>query len=154
MYLTYPVLVSVNRVKDMVSASLISLPASLVVVFAASRFGLEAVALSLFLTGPFQVYVALRFIRRHVPFTWGEMAVAVRGSALVTFYSATVPACVIVWSGTGFDLNWLQAVLAGIGALLGWLAGLRLSGHPLGPEIIHTGSAIRRVVLRPLWRLP
>jgi O-antigen/teichoic acid export membrane protein len=154
MYLTYPVLVSVCRVKDMVNASLISLPPSLLIVFAASWLGLQAVAFSLFLTGPFQVYVALRFIRRHVPFTWGEMAKSVRGSALVTLYSATVPASVIIWSGTGFDLTWPQAVLAFIGALLGWLAGLRLSGHPLGPEISHAASAIRRVVLRPLWRLP
>jgi O-antigen/teichoic acid export membrane protein len=154
MYLTYPVLVSVGRVRDMVTASLISLPPSLLIVFGASWLGLDAVALSLFLTGPFQVYVALWFIRQHVPFTWGELARAVYRSALVTLYAAAVPASVIAWSGSKFNLTLPQAAFAGAGALLGWLVGLRLSGHPLDPEIRYAGLALRRAILRPLWRLP
>ena len=48
--LTYPVLVAVGRVRDTLVSSLISLPPSLLVIFVASFFGIQAVAASALLT--------------------------------------------------------------------------------------------------------
>jgi O-antigen/teichoic acid export membrane protein len=50
--LTYPVLVAVGRVRDTLTSSLISLPPSLLVMFIASFFGVQAVAASAFLSLP------------------------------------------------------------------------------------------------------
>ena len=66
--LTYPVLVAVGSVRDALVSSLISLPPSLLVIFAASFFGVKAVAASALLTLPFQAAVAIYFIRRHLGF--------------------------------------------------------------------------------------
>lgn len=134
-FMTFPVLVSVGRVKDTLTSSLITLPASLGAGFAAAFFGLEAVAASLFLTAPFQVYVALRFVRRTVPFTWSELAAACRKSAIVTLHAAAAPGVAIALGGLRFDLSLSAMIVAGLGAAVGWLIGLKFTAHPLLREV-------------------
>ena len=153
-YLTYPVLVALGRLKDMVLVSLLTLPPSILILLGASRFGLEAAALSLLVTGPLQSLVALTVIRRHLRFGWGELARSMVPSAVVTAFTAVLPACVIAWSQGGLALTVPEAALAGAGAALGWLAGLRLARHPLEPEVRRAGLALRRVLQRPRVRLP
>lgn len=155
-FLTYPLLVAVGRVRDTLTMSLITVPASLVLLFAASFFGLEAVAASLFIAAPLQVYVALAFVRRQVRFAWGELALAVRKSAVVALAATAVPAAMVVLAGFRFDLSFPEAAIAGVGAILGWLAGLAITGHPLAGEISSAIHGIRasglerlRVRLRP-----
>ena len=148
--MTYPLLVAVGSVKDTLTASLISLPPSLAVVFFAAFLGLKAVAASLFLTAPFQVYVALRFIRRHVAFSWRDLAGALSKSALVTLCAAAVPAAVVAQAGFQFDLSNAQTLIAGTGAVLGWGAGLSATAHPLLGEIRNVMiSALRIFRKRP-----
>ena len=134
-FMTYPVLVAVGRIKDTLTASLISLPPSILLTFVAARYGLEAVAASLYLIAPLQVYVALVFIRRHVPFAWGELAVAIRKSAVVTLCTIVAPAAAVAFSGFRFDLPVPIAVAVGAGAAAGWLAGLAVTKHPLVGEL-------------------
>ena len=81
--LTYPVLVAVGRVRDTLVSSLISLPPSLLVIFAASFFGAEAVAASALLTFPLQAIVALYFVSRHLAMSPGDFYVRHRRAALL-----------------------------------------------------------------------
>jgi O-antigen/teichoic acid export membrane protein len=148
-FMTYPVLVSLGRVKDTLTASLISLPPSIAVISGAAFIGLEAVAASLFLTAPFQVYVALWFIRRQVPFRWRELLDAVRNSALVGLCAAVAPAVTVALAGFRFDLSVLAMVLAVAGAAIGWAGGLLLTGHPLLAEA--RGATRAASALRPLY---
>jgi O-antigen/teichoic acid export membrane protein len=130
-FLTYPMLVSLGHMKDVFIASLISLPPNALMILVAAKFGLHAVAASMFLTAPLQVYIALRFVRRRVPFTWGEMFAATLKSAVVTLTTALAPAAAVAYSGFRFDLSPPVTFVTGIGAIVGWFAGLRITGHPL-----------------------
>jgi O-antigen/teichoic acid export membrane protein len=132
-FLTYPMLVALGRVKDTLTASLISLPPSMALLSAAAFLGLEAVAASLFLTAPFQVYVSLRFVRRQIPFQWTELAAAARKGVVVTLCAAAAPAAAVALAGFGLSVP--AGAAAGIGAAAGWLVGLCLTDHPLLAEI-------------------
>jgi len=133
-FMTYPVLVSVGRIKDTLTASLISLPPSVAVISGAAFVGLEAVAASLFLTAPFQVYVALSFIRRRIPFAWRELAEATYKSALVALCAAVAPAVAVALAGFEFEVSVSAMVIAGVGAAIGWAVGLSMTKHPLMAE--------------------
>ena len=82
--LTYPVLVAVGRVRDTLVSSLISLPPSLLVIFVASFFGVQAVAASALLTLPFQAVVALYFVSRHLAISPADLIRATLKSGIVT----------------------------------------------------------------------
>lgn len=132
-YLTYPVLVALGRVRELAMASMIALPVSMAVLFAAAPHGLTAVALSLFLTSPLQVGVGLYFIRRHIPFAWGEFARALAPSGVVTLGAAAAPAALLAASGGRLGLVGMG--FAFVGSAAGWIAALRLARHPLDPEV-------------------
>jgi len=144
-FLTYPLLVAAGRVRDTLTMSLITVPASLALLFAASLFGLEAVAASMFLAAPLQVYVALVFIRRQVPFTWRELAAALRKSAVVALGAAAVPGAYVALAGWRFDLSVAEGVIAGTGAVLGWLVALVITKHPVMTELSGIARGIRSV---------
>ena len=129
--LTYPVLVAVGRINDTLYSSLVSLPLSLLILVPSAFLGIETLTLSFLLTLPLQMFVALVFIRRHIPFSWLELVAATRKGAMVTIISMIGPALVIVFNGAGFDMHLLNAVLAALLGLMGWFLGLWLSGHPL-----------------------
>lgn len=145
-FMTYPVLVSVGRIRDTLFATLISLPPSILLVVGAAPFGLEAVAFSLLLTAPLQMAVALYFIRRAIGLGWGEIGRAYTASALVTLGTAFVPACVIMLAPGGLELGLPWAVAAGCGAAGGWLVAIYLSGHPLLMEVRQVFEMLRFAV--------
>lgn len=150
-YLTYPVLVAVGRVRDLATASLVSLPLSMAIMLGAAHFGLTMVALSLFVTYPLQVGVGLHFVRRHVHFGWGEFARALRPSALATLGAAAAPAGLLVASGGTLGLA--QMALAIVGSAIGWLAALRLGRHPLDPEVRLAVAKLGELVARRRTRV-
>jgi O-antigen/teichoic acid export membrane protein len=148
-FLTYPSLVAVGRVRDTLATSLITLPPSAALIFGASFLGLHAVAASLFLAAPFQVYVALIFIRRQIPFSWGEFARAIAKSAVASLCAAAAPAITVAVAGFRFDISIPVAMVAGIGAIVGWMGGLALTRHPLWNEVLKvSGSALQALALR------
>ncbi|QEW23423.1 Lipopolysaccharide biosynthesis protein WzxC (plasmid) [Paracoccaceae bacterium] len=140
-YLTFPVLVSVGRMREMALVSLVALPVSMAAVLIASRFGLTAVAWSLFPANAAYVLPLLVLVQRHVGFRWGELAGVALRSAVVTSCAGMIPAAVLLAQGTGPGLA--GTALAAAGAVAGWGAGLALSGHPLGAEIARLGGAAR-----------
>lgn len=134
--LTWPMLVAVGRVRDTLTASLISLPASAAVLAAATPFGLEAVAGSMMLTAPLQALVAVVLVRRAVPFRWRELALAVRGSAIVALATAAVPLLAIALAGWQVDTIGPAGLAVVVpGAALCWLAAAVAVRHPLWTEI-------------------
>ena len=145
-FMTYPLLVSIGRVKDTLTVSLISLPPSMALIFAASFLGLGAVAATMFLAAPLQAYVALTFIRRQVPFRWRELVVATRTSAVVTMCTAATPAAAVALAGFTFETSIPVSVVTGVGAATGWVVGLKVTGNPLLAEMRganrHVASAV------------
>jgi O-antigen/teichoic acid export membrane protein len=142
-FLTYPTLVAVGRIKDTLTLSLISLPPSIVVVFAASGFGIEWVAAAQFVNGPLQVGVAMWFVRRAIGVTWVDIAGAVRASAVVALCAAVAPAAAVILAGFRFDVSIPTMFLAGAGAVLGWLGGLVLTQHRLLGELLGAATFLR-----------
>ncbi len=140
-FLTFPVLVSIGRIKDTLTASLISLPPSMAVVCAAVFLGPEALAASLFITGPLQVYVAMRVIRRHLRFSWADVMEAVARPVVITACAAVAPGGVVLVTGFRPDLPFVALMTAGLGAAAGWIVGLFATGHPLAAELHGIGRS-------------
>lgn len=154
-FLTYPVLVAVGRVRDTLVASLIVLPPSALIVSLAALHGLEAVAASLFLTGPLQMAVSLVLIRRHVPFAWRALAAVLARSAIVTLGAAAVPLAIAAAGGFSPRLDTLALAGALLGSGLGWLMALVLSRHPLVavlPPLAGIAAAVRAFLASPFRR--
>lgn len=144
--LSYPVLVSVGRVRDALMASFISLPPSLLVILGASFFGVEAVAASALLTLPFQAAVALHFIMRHLDIGWADLAKALTKSVVATALMAVgVAACAaLVEFGAVGSVTGLAC--ACVAAAICWLIGLSVTGHPLLSHIQHAAGGLAVIV--------
>ncbi|QDA35814.1 lipopolysaccharide biosynthesis protein (plasmid) [Paracoccus liaowanqingii] len=134
-FLTFPVLVAHGRIRDTLWSSLISLPPSAMLVFAAGTISIEAVAASMMILAPFQMAVAFWFVRRAINVGWRDMATASRDSLVLAVATAVVPITVIMIGGNGFSLGWGQCLIAIGGGATGWATALRVVGHPVGTEI-------------------
>ncbi|MCW2283333.1 O-antigen/teichoic acid export membrane protein [Rhodoblastus acidophilus] len=133
--LSYPVLVATGRVRDALTSSLISLPPSLAMIFAASFWGVQAVAIASLATLPFQAAVAIAFIGRRLRFGPRDVARALRKSAAVAFCCA----CAAGIGAAAIDAGWLDPLpgLAVSGALIvaAWIGALAATDHPLLAEL-------------------
>ena len=141
-FMTFPMMVALGRIRDTLLMSIISLPPSILVIFALSNFGLEAVAAAQLVNAPLQVFVAITFIRRQVPISWTDIAAAVGPSAIVAICTVAMPAAVIAMTGFRLDLSVPVFLLAVLGAVPGWLIGLAVSGHPMMGEIKQAASLL------------
>ena len=133
--LTYPVLVAAGSVRDTLVSSLISLPPSLLLIFVASFFGLQAVAASALLALPFQAIVALYFIRRHLAMSPADLINATLRSGIVTGCSiaaALVSMVMIEFLSGGLIV---RLISAGVTGAAGWWLGLVMTNHPLMVQI-------------------
>ncbi len=133
--LTYPILVAIGRVRDTVVLSLISVPPSLLVIFAAAFFGLRAVAASAFLILPFHAFVALSFVNRRLAVAPIELWRATRKSAAVTAWSCAGVALGLMASRFVFAAPAIGLLCAGVTGLAGWYLGLITTDHPLLAQI-------------------
>jgi O-antigen/teichoic acid export membrane protein len=132
--LTYPLLVSLGRIRDTLVSSLISLPTSMVIICLAAVWGgIIAVAASLILTNLIVLFVAVAFIQRYVALTWTEFARALSKSALVTLCTACVPLLALAIGGS--DLSIVSAMAVAIAAVLVWLVALQATEHSLFDEL-------------------
>jgi len=134
--LTQPVLVALGAQQDALVAKLVSVLVCATVLCAASLQGVEAMALSQFITIPFQMAVALVAVRRHVGFAWSEVAGALWRSAAVTALCLSGPLAIVAMHGFDLRLSIPAAMLAVVLAALGWTAGLRLTRHPFFAELL------------------
>jgi len=133
--LSYPILVAVGSVRDALISSLISLPPSLLVIFVASFFGVQAVAASAILTLPFQAAVAIYFIARHLDIGWRDLFGATFKSAIVTLMSSVGVAVCAVMVEYGVLSSVLGLGLACLSAGICWLLSMMVMEHPLLPRL-------------------
>jgi O-antigen/teichoic acid export membrane protein len=145
--LTSPVLLAVGQVRDRMLADLIGRSGAAIVlcssaVVGIAHFGVMAMAASQLISLPFQMAVALWFVRRHIAFRWREVPIALWRSAVVTASSAAGPICVVALPHFSFDLSIWGTLLALILAAVGWLAGVLLTRHSVVLELRQAAEAI------------
>jgi hypothetical protein len=138
------VLVSVGAMRDVLVRGLIAWPISALIIAAASLFGLIPAMLSFFIIVPFQAYTSIYFVRRHVPIEWIDLVHASWKSAIIAVCSAAGPLLIVALRGFQFDLSVPEAVVAGMAAGIGWLAGVWMTEHPVLGELHIAGNALRR----------
>jgi O-antigen/teichoic acid export membrane protein len=135
-FMTFPVLVSVGRIRYTLYLSLLCLPPSGLIVIGAATISLNAVAGSLFIIAPLQMLVALLFIRRAISLTWKELAAASWKSVLLAVGTAALPALVILLSPNGLTLGIGETAIAITGGAAGWLAAVMVTDHPIKGEVV------------------
>ncbi len=135
-------LVAAGGLGDLLRRGLIVFPLSAVISTTSAFSGVITLSLSYWLTYPLQLVTSLYFIRRHIAFSWSDLASATSASAVAATASAVGPVAFAVSLNGG---GWSQAafVSAGITAIAGWLVVLWLMRHPLFTE------ALRRAETRP-----
>jgi len=146
MVLMQPLLMAIDAMRHAFMVSLIGMPTSALVLCAASPFGVRAMIASQLFTVPFQVYVGLTYIRRHVPYSWLEVAIALRSSAILTAWSVLPVLLILATTGFDMDISFGLAVFAGSLSALAWLVGLRLTNHPINAELRRAMAAFRHTV--------
>nr|WP_281410121.1 oligosaccharide flippase family protein [Phyllobacterium myrsinacearum] len=133
--LTFPVLVAMGANREAFEANFIGRGLSMFVICTASFFGLYALAGSQFIVLPFQMYLSLIYVKRHVPFAWSELFHVLYRSGLITAWGIAGPLIVLAVNGFQFDLSIMQACIAGCLSAIGWLAGLFILKHPFLDEL-------------------
>lgn len=147
--LTYPMLMTVGRVKDSLKASLISLPPSLVLVVAASFMSVEAVAASALITMPLQAAVATYFVGRQIGLVPTDLVEALVKSGLVTLCSVTGAAIGLLCSQLGGVGLIAELGVSGICAGFAWIGGLVVTRHPLLGHLVFFINALRPDARQP-----
>jgi len=143
-HLNYPLLQSLDALRDTLLRALIAWPLSAVIIATAIHFGLTAVAVSYWITIPLQALIGFHFVRRHVDFSWQELIGAMQKSVIVTMSSAAGPLAVVALSGFHFNISIPKAFIAVVLSALGWLGGLWITKHPLSNEIWNVAYKLRQ----------
>lgn len=145
--LTYPVLAALGANRDVFLSNLVGRSGAAVSLCSASLFGLTAMALSQFVNMPFQMFVALSFVKRHVHFRWLELVRALAPSLIVTVTSVAGP--LILMAANDFEVDHrsigLQIAIVMLAAA-GWFAGLIIARHPMLAEVTRVRAAIAAAV--------
>jgi O-antigen/teichoic acid export membrane protein len=143
-FLTYPMLITLGRIRDTLVSSLISIPPSVLLIAAAAPHGITAVAAVSLVTGPLQAFVAVSFVRRHLGLAWVEILRAAAPGAVATVGAAGGIVAVMSLLGFRTALSFGEMLVAILAAGVGWLAGLWLGGHPLIGELLGLWGRVRR----------
>jgi O-antigen/teichoic acid export membrane protein len=143
--LNYPIQVAAGAIRHTVPLAFAQTTVSLVILTFAAQYGIRAVALSTFITIPFNVGLSVLVVRAHIPFPWREFAGAIMKSAVVAGLSAVGPLVVIASRGT-VGLSMLPIAMAISLGGIGWLAGLWLTRHPLFSEVRNVVEVIAKFV--------
>ncbi|MFG3595149.1 oligosaccharide flippase family protein [Bradyrhizobium sp. RDI18] len=152
--LTYPILVAAGSVRDTLLSSLISLPPSLLIMFAASFFGVEAVAASALLTLPFQAAVAIHYVGRHLNLRLADLIHSMQKSGIVAVCSgatAAICASLVEQGMIGPAAGILVACASAAGV---WIAALFAVQHPLLPELKAPIARVRSATSRLVGHVP
>jgi O-antigen/teichoic acid export membrane protein len=124
------VMIAYGQVGHSTASQVLTQPVRVGAILAASPFGLIMVAWALVLAECYTVWVSSR--RLHLSTGIGLRGVlrATVKSGAVTVFSAIGPAIIMLFFMTGKH-PWLELVLGGLVALLGWFLGIVWTGHPV-----------------------
>jgi O-antigen/teichoic acid export membrane protein len=145
--LNFPVLMALGAIREIFLRALVAWPLSAVILSIGAYFGLMLMTCALFVVIPFQAYVAIMAVRRHITMSWGEIFQALRKSSVVTLFTAAGPITVVVLTGFRFDLSIIEGIAAGLFAVPCWLAGLWVMDHPLLAEIARMLAVLKESAL-------
>jgi len=129
-------MIGAGSVRSSTQCNLIVQPIRILAALAASSHGLLAMAAALVVAECIGLISTCWFLHRTIGVHPFELARACSKSALIMLCSAAVP--VLVWF-EGADSTthiWLALVAGGGGALVGWVAGLILTRHPLANHVL------------------
>jgi O-antigen/teichoic acid export membrane protein len=116
-------------------------PLIIVAIILAAQFNLLIVAVAFILGNLIFLFYSYRYLDRLIGVSLAAVFKAARKSLVVTAASAIIPAGVLA---TSSEARIAPLVFASIGALLGWVAGVFLAGHPLAEELKSASRAVRR----------
>jgi O-antigen/teichoic acid export membrane protein len=142
--LHYPTLVALGAIRIVPITILAQAVVTISALAFAAPFGIEAVAWSAFITIPFCGLLSLVVVRHFLKFSWLELAVSVGRSGIAALACAAGPLLVMASAA-----NWQEtlsvplAVVAGVLAGVGWIAGLWLTRHALFREMVLLGVKLR-----------
>ncbi len=117
-------------------SNFISRSVATIILCLAAFHGLLAVALSQFISLPFQMIVAILYVRKHVNFSYRVLTKELMKSALVTIFALAGPLIMVAADGFNLDMHWMRAVITGVVAVAGWLLALFVVRHPFREELI------------------
>lgn len=133
--LTYPVLVAFGANKDAFTANFVGRGLSAIVICLVSSYGLIALALSQFISLPFQMYISFRYIRQHVQFEWAELLAVMTRSGMITLMAIVGPVAILIFNDFDFDFSGSATALSILLCAAGWTIGMVAFRHPLLDEL-------------------
>lgn len=138
--LTYPLLLAMGKNRDAFLSNLTGRTVATLIVCLAAYHGLITLALSLFISIPFQMAVAIHYVNKHVHFSYRKLAFALLRSAIVALAAAIPPLCALAWQQFSPQMDWPEALIVGTASILCWLIALYLVRHPFTEEVTHAVS--------------
>ncbi|TPI81975.1 oligosaccharide flippase family protein [Mesorhizobium sp. B2-8-9] len=145
--LNYCVLMAVGAIREAFLRSLIVWPISALMLLAAAPFGMHRMALSLLVAVPFQAFVSLVILRRHIRMTWLEFTLSLWKSAAVTVGSAVGPA-VVALTCYPLQINMVAATIAAALSGIGWVLSVWLFKHSAIAELNHAVKFVALTIAR------
>lgn len=146
--LTYPLLMALGANREAFVSNLISRLVATIILCLAAFHGLLTVALSQFISLPFQMIVAIVYVRKHVSFSYRELGKELMKSALVTIIALTGPMVIVAVDGFAFNMHWTKALVIGLVAIISWAIAIFVTRHPFCEEVSHVMHAGFSVVRR------
>ena len=130
--------VASGAVKTQAKLDLLTVPLRIGLLLLSAPFGLYWVAWAVVGGAVLRCGLTCRYLARHGAISVPDLLLALRQTVPLTAMTGLAPGAVLLWlpaaTGTG-AIVW-QLALAGAGALLGWLVGLRLCHHPMADELL------------------
>ena len=142
--LTYPLLMALGHNCDAFLSNLLSRTVAALILCAASFHGLLAVALSQFISSPFQMIVAILFVHKYVPYSYAALIQALLRSGLVTVLTLIVPLAIVAANDFSFEISWITGGAIAIAAAVSWIIAVLSSRHPFARELIHIFNGVLR----------
>jgi O-antigen/teichoic acid export membrane protein len=131
--LNFPILVAMGAIRKTLPVAIVQVVLSQVITIWAASMGLRAIAFSAFATAPLGLILWMGLVRKHIPFSLGELFVALHKSLIVLLASAIGPIAVLIYSNGAPSIP--EAGAAGVLWLAGWLLAIRATRHPLRNEL-------------------
>lgn len=154
--LNFPVLVVTGSIRSTVFLAFTQTIVSLAVVTCVAHDGLWVVALSTLITIPANVGFSTWLVRSVVSFTWRELGLSLKRSAICAVVSIMLPSLIAVRYDWGMDMPLSTAVCTAILCALSWIVALWLTRHPLFVELSRFSVSLLKLVttrFKPLERL-
>ena len=145
--LNFPALVAVGAIRNTLPTALLQVVLCQIILVWAATFGIKAVAMASLVTVPLGLVLWMSLVRVHIPFSLGELFVALRKSFIVLLCSSVGPVAVLIYRNGAPSI--MDAAMAGALWAMGWLLAIGLTRHPLLNEMTKAGtSALRRLQSR------